>query len=181
MSLKLNLKGQRFGRWTVLKRTSSRRWGSYWVCICDCGTRKEVSQGSLRRGDTRSCGCLRVEVVRALFQTHGHGHPISPEYRAWRNMINRCERPATKEFKDYGARGIRVCPRWRSSFENFLADIGLRPSPNHSLDRVDNDGNYEPGNCRWATRLEQQHNKRRAYSRPVLELAEALRRIPLRA
>lgn len=128
------------------------------------------------RGESRSCGCLKDEILKTASRTHGHSSPVSPEYRAWNNMRNRCSNPKVNHYQDYGGRGIRVCARWQI-FENFLADMGRRPSPLYTLERMDNDGNYEPGNCKWATRYEQQHNKRRAYARPVLELAAALGRI----
>jgi hypothetical protein len=93
---------------------------------------------------------------------HGHAcrHPRSSEYNCWGSMIARCTNPNDPGWKNYGGRGIRVCERWRNSFENFLADMGLKPSPGLSIERVENDGNYEPGNCRWATRKEQRANQR---------------------
>jgi hypothetical protein len=112
---------------------------------------------------TKSCGCLSREAAAAKRVTHGDtiGHRNAPEYDCYKNMIGRCYRPTLPTYKRYGARGIRVCERWRDSYENFIADMGRRPSPDHSIDRIDNDGHYEPGNCRWATREQQGTNTRR--------------------
>lgn len=108
-----------------------------------------VAGPALRRGLTTSCGCLRQ-----------HGKSRTPEHAVWAAMIQRCTNPNSAKWKDYGARGISVHPRWRQSFRSFFDDVGSRPSPQHSLDRIDNDGNYEPRNVRWATRKEQARNKR---------------------
>jgi hypothetical protein len=123
------------------------------LCRCDCGVTKEVSADAIRAGRQRSCGCARTV----------HGMSGTPEYRTWANLIDRCTNPCSKSYDRYGGRGIRVCDRWRASFEAFLADVGPRPSAKHSIDRYpDNDGHYEPGNVRWATRTEQQRNTSRA-------------------
>lgn len=164
---RVDMAGQRFGRWLVV-RFSHVNTGrmAYWLCICDCGNERITSGATLRRGQSKSCGCLQREIVAAIarenFTTHGQNpaQGPSPEYLAWINMISRCENPGLPRFPDYGGRGITICSRWRSSFEAFFADMGLRPSPRHSLDRKNNDGNYEPGNCRWATPSEQRNNRR---------------------
>lgn len=128
-------------------------------------------RGSLRSGHTQSCGCYFLEVCHERNLTHGATREgrFSPEYQSWVGMIARCENPRKQHWAHYGGRGIRVCARWRKSFEAFFADMGRKPAPNHSIDRIDVDGNYEPGNCRWATQAEQIKNRRprrRPFARP---------------
>lgn len=160
---RLDLIGMTFGRLTVLEDlpggTRSRR---YVRCSCACGSEAVVSVGKLRSGETRSCGCLRREVGRSRRLRHGESRAvgITPEYRAWCNMNNRCYNERNPVFADYGGRGIRVCSRWRASYASFLSDVGRRPSMRHTLGRKDNDGNYEPGNVEWQTWTEQQRNRR---------------------
>jgi hypothetical protein len=151
----IDLTGQRFGRLVVLARGAnvivcgcSR---VTWLCLCDCGKEKPVFGAHLRNGDAKSCACGLLGFT--------HGKSRTPEYLAWQSLNYRCNNPNNASFPDYGGRGISVCERW-SDFPNFLSDMGTRPSPLHSLDRIDNDGNYEPSNCRWATAQEQQRNKR---------------------
>ena len=125
-----------------------------WLCQCDCGKEVIVRGASLTTGNTKSCGCLTT----ANAVTHGKSR--TDEYKAWGTMLQRCTNPRATGFDRWGGRGITVCERWRRSFENFLVDLGPKPSPQHSIDRINNDGNYEPGNCRWATKQEQIWNSR---------------------
>lgn len=167
----IDLTGRRFGRLTVVRRvedrvTPSGRRIAQWLCYCECGGQCVVQGWNLSRGLTRSCGCYAREqhVKRGQTMNLKHGHnrrkAVSPEYQSWRSMIQRCENPNAYDYARYGGRGITVCERWRSCFENFLADMGPRPSPQHTLDRIDPNRNYEPGNCRWATKAEQSRNVR---------------------
>jgi len=130
----------------------------YLLCQCRCGNRRQVRADHIRTGVTRSCGCLMTESRFGRRRTHGRYG--TPENRAWRNMLNRCHNPGSPDYARYGGRGIFVCNRWRRSFAAFLADMGERPGPAYSLDRIDNDRGYEPGNVRWATRVQQARNKR---------------------
>lgn len=162
MSTAKDIIGQRFGRLLVVERHGTRGSAATWLCVCDCGVRRIVFGFSLRSGATRSCGCLGAELTVQRQMKHGDGRRGAkiPEYTAWEDMIDRCHNPNCRNYRYYGARGISVCDRWRSSYENFLSDMGRRPSPQHSIDRKNVNDNYEPLNCRWATRKEQSRNTR---------------------
>jgi hypothetical protein len=157
--------GQRIGRWTVGARAPSLpcSTGARWQCVCDCGTERIIFGWRIRARESLSCGCAKREAT----QSHvGNGGPRkrkrdAPLRAIWRGMVKRCHRPSCKGYAGYGARGIIVCDRWREDFLAFAADMGERPTPLHSLDRYPNgEGNYEPGNVRWATPKEQSRNTR---------------------
>ena len=160
-----DLSGLRFGRLTVKHRRT------VWVCRCDCGAEKSFRPHSLTSGDALSCGCLTSARSGPSNSRFKHGWSHSRTAQSWYNMKYRCYDPKHERFADYGGRGITVCDRWRNSFENFLADMGERP-PRTSLDRREVDGNYEPGNCRWATPAEQRQNQRPRPKRKIISKKE---------
>lgn len=164
-----DLTGTTFNYLTVKAFSHMNESGqSHWTCSCECGSEKVVRASHLKTGQIKSCGCRTKELLAAGSTKHGHwsGGVSSPEYSAWCLARTRCHNPGNQAYPDYGARGIKMCKRWRkgegskSGFECFIEDMGLRPSPKHSLDRIDNNKGYTPSNCRWATAVEQMRNTR---------------------
>jgi hypothetical protein len=158
MAQREDLTGQKFGRLTALEYSSER---GRWLCRCECGKQKWILPPSLKKGMTRSCGCLKSELARKAHLKHGKR--FSKVYNAWLEMKQRCLNPNVKFYEHYGGRGITICERWMD-FNNFYADMGDPPvigAERISLDRIENNGNYEPGNCQWATQKMQSDNQRR--------------------
>jgi hypothetical protein len=159
---------QKYGRWCVLDSPHIRVGEKYYLlCQCECGTIRKILKTSLKSGKSKSCGCFQREVastiIAKLTQTHGQSkkNNWSKEYRCWTCIKTRCINPNSRGYHNYGGRGITICKEWENSFEQFFQDVGIAPSKNHSLDRIDVNGNYEPNNCRWATYQEQMRNIRK--------------------
>lgn len=152
--------GQRYGRLVAIEFVDRDQYGHQrWKFLCDCGREKVILASRVCAGRTKACGCLMGTQTK-------HGRWNTTEYRIWLGMGTRCNNPKDHMYVYYGARGIAICERWQK-FENFYADVGSRPSPSHSIDRIDNDGNYEPGNVRWATKSQQALNRRKPRRRKI--------------
>lgn len=183
--------GQRFGRYVVVRSRPCIGNSRLVDCQCDCGKYRTVDRSNLLSGRTLSCGCLRSERVKLVQTIHGesgnhyHGRRPSVEYKTWLGIKDRCLKLENNRYQYYGARGIKICESWLLSFDNFLSDMGRRPSPKHSIDRIDNNGNYEPGNCRWATTIQQQANTSRnkfiILNGERIIVAEAIRRVGIKS
>jgi len=156
-----DLTGKRFGKLIVLNESEKYKGQICWFCLCDCGKHIVVGANHLPNGHTQSCGCLGRE--RRLSSTRTHGKSKTSEYWVWHAMRRRCNDSRISSYQNYGGRGIKVCERWNGpdSFPNFIKDMGQKPSPKHTLERRDNESDYTPENCYWATRVEQGRNSRR--------------------
>lgn len=164
MKLRVDLTGEKIGRLQIIKRIESdnKRY-VMWECFCDCGKMTNVRTCDLRSGNTKSCGCYRSYVSGSIRKTHGKSSRDNKrvaEYDAWICMKSRCNNKNISNYSDYGGRGIKICERWEDSFDNFLSDMGEKPSPLHSVERRKNNLGYSPDNCYWATIEEQSRNKR---------------------
>jgi hypothetical protein len=158
MTKRAEYTGVRFTRLQVLGPAESKTGRSRWFVVCDCGQKLTVLGKSLASGNTKSCGCLNTDMFLSVVVKHGlRSHPL---YGTWKTMIQRCTNPNTAAYANYGGRGITVCSRWKSSFQNFLSDMGDKPTKAHTLERANNNKGYTPGNCYWATRKQQAANKR---------------------
>lgn len=159
----LDITGRRFGRLTAVCFVESVQfkygWIRFWRCRCDCGSVVDVRIASLTCGATRSCGCWGQELTRNGRRTT-HSATNTAEFSIWIGIRQRCSKPSNKHYQRYGARGITVCERWETSFENFLSDMGPRPSPRHSVERIDNDKGYYLENCKWGLAVDQANNRR---------------------
>lgn len=158
----IDITGQRFGRWTVIKRGPDTDYKHpRFYCVCDCGTERLVKAQILRNGESSSCGCYDREQKKLMCieRNTTHGMSKTNTYDRWVNLIARCHNKNSSGYHKYGAKDVQVCKRWRESFEAFLEDMGHPPTHKHTLDRINSRGNYEPSNCRWALMKVQQNNR----------------------
>ena len=159
----IDLTGEIFCHWEVIKKCNvTKHKNAYWICKCKCGNEKSIRGTALRAGLSRNCGCVTHDLIRETkIKRYGNKPKTSTsEYKTWSHIKARCYNQNNNKYGDYGGRGIKMCDRWVDSFETFLNDMGEKPTPDHSIERDNVDGNYEPSNCRWATWEEQCRNKR---------------------
>lgn len=164
----IDITGQRFGQLIAIKpiKQIDRKW--HWLCRCRCGVKRIVQGKKLRSGHTQSCGCLKKRGNNLVHGESRKGHETR-EYKTWKSMRDRCQNSSRADFKYYGARGIKICKRWLQ-YENFLADMGRRPAKGYSIERINNEGNYTPSNCKWATHVEQMNNTSRTRRAEIMRL-----------